>query len=134
MKLTVKKKAITSTALISMTDVVFLLLIFLLITSNFVSTTGIQIDVPTSQNAHTEMQQNLTLSITDKEEIYLNGMSVERENLVAMLRVEVEKNPDIVVMIQAHQNIALQKVIDLIDAAKSAGTSRFFIAAQTQRS
>ena len=130
MKVSVKKKAITSVALISMTDVVFLLLIFLLITSNFITYTGIKIDIPTSQNAHTELKRNITLSINDKEEIFINDILVSKDNLVKRLTEEVEKNPDISIMIQADQKIALKNVIELIDAAKSAGSNRFFIAAQ----
>ncbi len=130
MKVSVKKKAITSVALISMTDVVFLLLIFLLITSNFISFTGIKIDVPTSQNAHVEITRNINLSINDKEEIFLNNVLVKKENLIIALKTEIEKNPEAPVMIQADQSIALQKVIELIDAAKSAGSAKFFIAAQ----
>ena len=133
MKLSVKNKAITSVALISMSDVVFLLLIFLLISSNFVTYTGLQIDIPTSQNAHTDIQRNLTLSINDREEIFINNVMVAKENLVAELKTEIDKNPDLVVLIQADQNIALRSVVELIDAAKSAGSNRFFLAANQRR-
>ena len=133
MKVSVKQKAITTTALISMTDVVFLLLIFLLLTSNFITYTGIPINVPTSQNAHTEIQKNITIAINDKDEIFLNDVMVTRENLEPKLKGEVDKNPDVIIMIQADQNIALKKVIELIDTAKSAGSSRFFIAAHLVR-
>ena len=133
MKVSVKHKAITSVALISMSDVVFLLLIFLLISSNFVTYTGLQIDIPTSQNAHTDIQRNLTLSINDKEEIFINNIQVNRDNLISELKVEIEKNPEIVVLIQADQNIALRHVVELIDAARSAGSTKFFVAAQLMR-
>jgi biopolymer transport protein ExbD len=130
MKVTVKRKAITEGALIAMTDVIFLLLLFMLITSNFVTYTGIDIKVPTSQNAHSEIQKNLSVTINARDEITVNGKLVTRENLVEVLRVEIEENPDITVMISADQNIALQKVIEIIDSAKEAGSTRFFIAAE----
>ena len=133
MKVSVKKKAITTTALISMTDVVFLLLIFLLISSNFITYTGINIDVPTSENAYADMQTHISLAINDKEEIFINDVKVERVHLISTLRAEVEKSPEAVVMIQADQNLALNKVVDLIDSAKTAGANRFFIAALLKR-
>ena len=133
MKLKLKHKSITTTALISMSDVVFLLLIFLLITSNFVTYTGLQINVPTSQNTHTDIQKNLTLSINDKEEIFVNSNRVNKENLINELKYEIDKNPEIVVLIQADQNIALKSVVELIDAAKSAGSTRFYLAANVVR-
>jgi biopolymer transport protein ExbD len=133
MRISVKKKAITTTALISMTDVVFLLLIFLLITSNFITYTGIPINIPVAEHAHADMQRNLSLAINEREEIFINDVKVHRDELVDRLRIEIEKTPDVVVMIQADQNIALKNVVELIDAAKEAGSSRFFIAAQLIR-
>jgi biopolymer transport protein ExbD len=133
MRVSVKHKAISSVALISIADIVFLLLIFLLISSNFISYTGLNIDIPTTENVHTEVHRNLTLSINSREEIFINDNPVLRENLEAELRAIVEANPDIVIMINADQNIALRSVVDLIDAAKSAGSTRFFLAAQFVR-
>jgi len=130
MRVSAKKKAITTTALISMTDVVFLLLIFLLITSNFVSYTGIDINVPVSDNAHSEIKKNITLSINDKEQIFVNSVLTEKSQLVGALKAELEKSPDALIMIQADQNIALKYIVELIDMAKSAGSSKFFVAAR----
>ena len=133
MKVSVRKKAITTTALISMTDVVFLLLIFLLISSNFITYTGINIDIPTSQNAYTEMQQHINLAINIKEEIFVNDVKVEKVSLIQALQIELNKTPDAVIMIQADQNLSLNKVVDLIDFAKTAGANKFFIAALMKR-
>ena len=133
MRVSLKNKAISSVALISMSDVVFLLLIFLLISSNFVTYTGLQIEIPTSTNAHTDIQRNLTLSINEREEIFINNMPINKEYLISELRLEIEKNPDIVVLIQADQNVAIKNVVELIDAAKTAGSTRFFLAAQLIR-
>ena len=128
--LAVKKAAITTTALISIADIVFLLLIFLLISSNFITTTGVKIEIPTSQNTHSEMLQSIILSINENEEITVNGRRATETNLVSMLKTEIENKPEAYIRIEADQNIALQKVINLIDAAKAAGSNRFFIAAQ----
>jgi len=133
MKISVKHKAITTVALISMSDVVFLLLIFLLISSSFITYTGLQINIPTSLNAHADIQKNISLSINDREEIFINDKLVQRENLISELKTEIDKNPDIVILIQADQNIALKNVVELIDAAKSAGSTKFFLAAQLLR-
>ena len=130
MKLLVKKTAISTSALISIADIVFLLLIFLLISSNFITTTGVKIDIPSSQNTHSEMQQSIILSINETGEITVNGRRANEANLVSMLKAEIESKPEAYIRIEADQNIALQKVINLIDAAKSAGSNRFFIAAQ----
>jgi biopolymer transport protein ExbD len=133
MRVSVKKKPLATTALISMTDVVFLLLIFLLITSNYVTYTGIKIDIPTSENAHADSQNNVVVVINEHNRIWVNDIEIVEANLLAVLTDHVERNPEIVVMIHADQNIPLQRVIDVIDTAKSAGTNRFFIAARLIR-
>ena len=129
MRVSVKKKAITTGALISMTDVVFLLLIFLLISSNFVTVTGINIDVPTSENAYSDMQKSISLAIDANEQLYINDKPIPKSQLIPALKIEIEKTPDAVILIQSDQNLPLRVVVDLIDHAKNAGASRFFIAA-----
>ena len=51
MKLEISKKKISSTVLISMTDVIFLLLIFLLIASNFAAQTGLRLNTPSAKTS-----------------------------------------------------------------------------------
>jgi biopolymer transport protein ExbD len=65
--------------------------------------------------------------------MWVNDVEIAEANLLDVLTDYVERNPEIVVMIHADQNIALQRVIDVIDTAKSAGTNRFFIAARLNR-
>ena len=133
MKARVKSKAITSTALISMTDFVFLLLIFILISSSYVTIMGQNIDLPSSANIHSEIQRNLSLSMNSERDIFINNTRVTRNELVPRLREEIEKAPDIVVVIQADQNIEYRLVVDLIDAARAAGSNRFYLATQHRR-
>ena len=73
MKIKLKKKPITSVALISMTDVVFLLLIFLLISSSYVTNNGIKINIPESTSTQKEFTDNVFLVLTQQDEIYINN-------------------------------------------------------------
>jgi biopolymer transport protein ExbD len=133
MRVRVKNKAITSTALISMTDFVFLLLIFILISSSFVTITGQNIELPTAHHMHSEIHRNLSLSMNAFGEIFINHRRVEREDLIERLREHIEETPEIVVVIQADQSLAYRYVIDLIDAARAAGSTRFYLATQLRR-
>ena len=128
MRMRAKHKAITSTALISMTDVVFLLLIFFILTSTYVTVTGI--DIPTTQNAHSEMRSNITLSIDANERISVNQAPVTQDRLEATLRGHFEQNPDMTVVIQSHRDISIGRVVELIDISKSAGFTKYYLAAQ----
>lgn len=128
MKISLKKKPITSVTLISMTDVVFLLLIFLLITSSYITNTGIKINMPGSTSSQKEYTGNIQLTLTLDDEIYVNDKQTNWNNVVDELKMILSKNPDAAIMIQADQEIPLKKIIALIDVTKLAGSKRFFIA------
>ena len=128
MRMRAKHKAITTTALISMTDVVFLLLIFFILTSTYVTVTGI--DIPTTQNAHTEMRSNVTLSVDATGRISVNQATVVEERLESVLRGHFEQNPDMTVVIQSHKDISIGRVVELIDISKKAGFTKYYLAAQ----
>lgn len=132
MKLRLKKKPITSVALISMTDVVFLLLIFLLITSSYITNTGIKINIPESTSSQKEYTKNIQLVLTNDDEIYINNQLSTWTTVVEDLKKLVVVNPDASIMISADQEIPLKKIIALIDITKLAGSKRFFIATQLQ--
>ncbi|MCB5250976.1 MAG: biopolymer transporter ExbD [Candidatus Cloacimonadales bacterium] len=132
MKLNLKKKAITSIALISMTDIVFLLLIFLLISSSFITNNGIKINLPDSKSTQKEFTDNIYLTLTKEDDIYINNKMSNWQDIVDDLKQFVESKPDIAIMIQADQDIPLKKIIALIDVTKLAGSKRFFIATKLQ--
>jgi biopolymer transport protein ExbD len=128
MKISLKKKPITSVTLISMTDVVFLLLIFLLITSSYVTNTGIKINMPQSSSTQKEYTKNIQLTLTLDDEIYIDDQITNWDSVVNELKTKLQENPDAAIMIQADQEIPLKKIVALIDVTKLAGSKRFFIA------
>jgi len=134
-KLSMRSKAITTTALVSMTDIIFLLLIFLLISSSFLSQTGIKIDLPTSKNPHLELQnKRITISIDRNGKYYLNNKEIaDFTSLDLALKTELVNDPEAIVIINADKNRVLDDVVKLIDLAKGSGATRFFIAAELLR-
>ncbi len=128
MKIKMKNKPITSTSLVSMTDVVFLLLIFLLISSSFVTYNGIKVNIPSSTTIQKEVSKNVYLTLTIDDQIYINNNLSEWNSVVDDLKTIYEQTPESVILIQADQEIPLKKVIALIDVTKKAGCKKFFIA------
>ena len=68
-----KKKRLSSIGLISFTDVIFLLLIFLLISSNFITHSGIKVDLPGSNSQQNEYNKNISLTLTKNNEVFINN-------------------------------------------------------------
>ncbi|MDD3051011.1 MAG: biopolymer transporter ExbD [Candidatus Cloacimonetes bacterium] len=130
MKLSLSKKRITTVALISFTDIIFLLLIFLLISSSFITHSGIKVNLPSSTSQQNEFNKNISLTLTDDEKIFVDDEEVTWETLVAVLNGRLIDDPEQVVVVRADQEIPLKKVVKLLDMAKLSGTNRFFIATE----
>ena len=127
-----KKKRISSIGLISFTDVIFLLLIFLLISSNFITHSGIKVDLPGSNSQQNEFNKNISLTLTKNNEIFINNEVVGWEELPEVLNRKLIDDPEQVVVVRADETVELKNVVRLLDIAKLSGTNRFFIATEIQ--
>ncbi|MCK5051602.1 MAG: biopolymer transporter ExbD [Candidatus Cloacimonetes bacterium] len=127
-----KKKRISTIGLISFTDVIFLLLIFLLISSNFITHSGIKVDLPGSNSQQNEYNKNISLTLTKNNEIFINNEIVGWEELPEVLNRKLIDDPEQVVVVRADETVQLKNVVRLLDIAKLSGTNRFFIATEIQ--
>jgi biopolymer transport protein ExbD len=134
MELKLTKKRLSSVTLISFADVIFLLLIFLLISSNFITHSGIKVNLPASSTMQNEYNRNISVTITREEDIFVDDLSVTWESLPAVLNQRLIDDPEQVVVIRADQEIPLKQIVKLLDIAKLSGTNRFFIATEIVRS
>ncbi len=132
MKIKKHKKRIQAAALISFTDVIFLLLIFLLISSNFITHSGIKVNLPGSNSQQNEFNKNISLTLTKNNEIFIDEQYVSWEELPEKLNKRLINDPEQVVVVRADKEIILKDVVRLLDVAKLSGTNRFFIATEIQ--
>ena len=130
MEINLSKKRITSVALISFADVIFLLLIFLLISSSFITHSGIKVNLPSSTTQQNEYNRNISLTITQDDDLYVDDVKVTWETLPSVLNQRLIDDPEQVVIVRADQDIALKRIVKLLDVAKLSGTNRFFIATE----
>ncbi len=129
MKLKLSKQRITTTMLISMTDVIFLLIIFLLIVSNFSSQSGLPIRLPGSRSAARHSLQNIHISFLGDDELYYNGVKVDLV-LLSELLTDDYMDPEQVVRFSAVEDTPLQKVISVMDIIRGAGYEKIFVATE----
>jgi biopolymer transport protein ExbD len=130
-KLELSKKKISSTVLISMTDVVFLLIIFLLIASNFSSQNGLPVKLPGSKTASRHSLQNISITYFSDDRVYYNNEAISFEQLDERLRKDYQ-SPDQVVRLSAEENLPLQKLINLMDTIRSSGFEKIFVATEVE--
>ena len=88
MDLKSKQKVDSSFSMSSMTDVIFLLLIFFMLTSSFITPSGLPVNLPTSKSSTISLQK-VTVSITSDLKYYVNDRPVNKRDIENALRREL---------------------------------------------
>jgi biopolymer transport protein ExbD len=109
-------------------DTVFILLIFFVLSLNFISTPGIRVDLPkaTAKEILPE-QKDLRVVITSKNQLYLNENLVDLKTLRDRFNKASQSNRKTQILIQADQVVTHGKVVEVMDLARSAGLHRLAI-------
>lgn len=111
-------------------DMVFLLLIFFVLSSHFVSNRGFNIKLPESKQAPSQRQDKNIIFIKENGEIFLNDAKVPLNNLAENLEASISKTGSRVVVIKADEKVDLGLAVKVMDAAKQAEAENLVIATQ----
>jgi biopolymer transport protein ExbD len=115
--------------LTSLIDVMFMLVLFFLVTTTFVSAPGMKVDLPKSSAKDiVRDKKDLTIVLGANDSIVLNQKNVSEKRLQERLFEEAQINPDLMVIIRADQNISHGKVVRIMDYARDAGLTKMAIA------
>lgn len=103
-------------------DVVFLLLIFFMVTTTFATVRhGIKVELPKVTIPQEKVQENVVISITKDNQIYIGGTLIRDErNILNVLRQEISKKGELIV-INADKEVKHGRVVEMMDLAKRAG-------------
>jgi biopolymer transport protein ExbD len=113
-------------------DVVFLLLIFFLLTATYVRNPNIPIRLPqASVHQTTPVKRDVIVAITEEGELRYEGKAVNLDQLRARMRSLYGQTPEAMVLIQADRRARHGKVVEVMDLAKQVGFERLGIAIQT---
>jgi biopolymer transport protein ExbD len=122
-------------ALINLTpliDVVFLLLIFFMVTTSFSLTRGIKVDLPTTTIPQEKIEQNIVISVTKEGKIYLDKTQISKTELVRTLKRQIGKKNSLVV-INADKDTRHGMVVEVMDLAKQGGAGKLGILTTSER-
>ena len=100
----------------SMTDIVFLLLIFFMLTSTLVTTNALDIVLPSS-SAQPLKQQTLSISITEDLRYFINNEAVERTFLESKMQEEFNSVDDATIILRAAKSIPMEYAVEVMDLA-----------------
>jgi len=129
MNFSTKKKYLKGVEYTSLTDIVFLLLIFFLLTSSFVVQTGVKVDLPQASQMPPLIKQDIVVTIAKGGDLVLvNEQKVDRGHLLEALKSRLTLNLDKLVIFKADKEIKIGKLVEMMDTAKLAGAEKVAIA------
>lgn len=115
-----------------MLDIVFILLIFFVVTASFVKETGIEVNRPQAKTAITKETANIKIAIDANDVIWIDRRQIDERSVKPMLeRMHIE-NPQGALIVQADRRSTNDKLVRVMDAARQAGINSISIAAVDQ--
>ncbi|MEL6544361.1 MAG: biopolymer transporter ExbD [Myxococcota bacterium] len=112
-----------------MLDVVFIMLIFFIVTASFVKEAGVQVKRPSAISAEKKESASILIAITENDEIWIDKRSVDVRTVRANIERMRSENPKGTVVVQADKNSRNGLLVKVIDAAKQAGVADVAISA-----
>lgn len=111
-------------------DMVFILLIFFLVTASFTKEAGIEVNRPTAQTAVRQERGNLIIAIDKSGEIWIDNQQVDLRTIRAHIEKLHAQNPEGTVIILADKDSRTGATVDVLDQVRLAGVSNVAIAAE----
>ena len=111
-------------------DMVFILLIFFIVTASFVKETGVDVSRPSAKTAVKKELANILISITSNGEVWMDKRQVDRRAVRANVERMHAENPEGSVIILADKDAKTGLLIEVMDQARLAGVASVSIAAQ----
>lgn len=117
-------KAALGINITSLVDILFILLIFVLVSTTFLEQPALNIELPKARSAGLENVQEIVVSISKTGEIYINNQLISKERLGNLLQVETKKDEKMPVVLRADKDVPYGLVIEIMDIMRSVGVKR----------
>ena len=113
-----------------MLDVVFIMLIFFIVTATFVKEIGLDVNSPDkNQNIKDADKQSIVVQVTSRDRIRIRGRDVDFRAVRANIERLHAENPEAPVVVQPHPDSTTEVMIHVMDSARQAGVYNVSIAA-----
>jgi biopolymer transport protein ExbD len=133
MKFKTSSEPFSTFAYSSLTDIVMLLVIFFLLTSQFVIQTGVKVKLPGSKTNEQTIPSRLIVTLTSGGGIFVGNEEIGINELSGKLEtIKLGKLEDNLI-IRSDKSVAVDMVIKVIDAAKSVGIDKFTIETEREK-
>ena len=113
-----------------MLDIVFIMLIFFIVTTSFVKESGVTVSTPQAESASQQENANIFIAITADGEVWVDRRPVDSRRVRAIVARLHADNPEGSVIIQADEEASTRMLVDVMDQVRLAGVEGIAIAAQ----
>jgi len=117
MDLKSKHKVNANFSMSSMTDIIFLLLIFFMLTASFITPSGLPVNLPSSKSSEIVMQK-VSVTITKNLDYFVNNKRVNRSSLESVLRSNLNGKEGIVVL-HCDAAVPVERLVEVAGIATS---------------
>jgi biopolymer transport protein ExbD len=106
-------------------DIVLVLLIILMVTSTHIVKASLKVELPKAASGGEAIESTLNIVVTKQSEILLDGNPIDEPQLIATVRSQKEKNPQLQAVISADKGVPYGAVVNVIDLVKLNGVKTF---------
>lgn len=114
----------------SLIDMIFILLIFFLVTTSFVKESGVDVQRPVAATAEARTKANVIIAVTPEGEVHIDRRVVDIRSVRAHMERFLAETPEGSVVIAADENSRTGAVIRVLDACRLAGVRNISVAAR----
>ena len=113
-----------------MLDVVFIMLIFFIVTATFIKEAGIDVDKPEAATAVVQEKASILIAIDADDNVWINRRQVDVRSIRSIIERLHAENPKGTVVIQADRDSRNNTLVQVMDASRRAGVYDIALAAQ----
>jgi biopolymer transport protein ExbD len=124
----VPQSATSDVDLTPMLDVVFIMLIFFIVSASFLKETGLDINWSDSDPRPTPELQNILITLDSSSQVWIDGRTIDPEAVRANIEHLRIQNPEASVAVQADRQSSIKALVSVMDASREAGIYDVFLA------
>ena len=113
-----------------MLDIVFIMLIFFIVTTSFIKETGVEVNKPEATTAIPKPRGNIMIAITASDQIWMDKRPVQLGQIRAMVESALAENPEGTVIVITDKEASTGVLIDLMDQVRLGGVANIAVAAK----
>jgi len=126
-----KKRVIIN--ITSLIDVLFLLLIFFMVSSTFLEQPGMKLDLPEAKESDAVKSEGYTLFVTSDEKLYLNEEEITLDNLLDRLKEIAPETEESGLILKADEEIRYGLVVEAMDLIRQSGIVKLVVATEIKK-